>query len=77
MKLLKVDHYVITRELFEDIDGTLLELEIDSLGQHTEIRFDKEEAKEFEKPGSWQEYSSDQFMKTSYFGPKAGRLPGT
>ena len=65
MKLLKKDHYTITRLLLEDSDGKLYELEVDSPGNYRISPWDGEPdgslVDDLGKKMPWEEYSKGLF----------------
>ncbi len=65
MKLLKKDHYTITRLLLEDSDGKLYELEVDSPGNYRISPWDGEPdgslIDDLGKKMPWEEYSKGLF----------------
>lgn len=75
MKLLKKDHYTITRLLLEDSDGKLHELCEDSLGRYYCHEWEGNVDGSIDGT-DWQEYSSMDFAGF-IFGPGAKQLSGS
>lgn len=73
MKLLKVDHYSVTRLLVEGSDGTTQEILVDSLGNHDETPWEGSPDGSIEGL-SWDEYSRSDFASVAFFRPEAHRL---
>jgi len=73
MKLLKADHYSVTRLLVEGSDCTIQEILVDSLGNYDETSWKGSPAGSIEGL-SWDEYSRSEYALAAFFGPKAHRL---